>query len=67
MSREPWRTPEDVTQSSSSESTAAAERQRHSADTLSERYSVECATRTLQLSHAGVIELAPPLADVELN
>lgn len=58
--------PEDITQNNN-KSTAPPERQRHSPDTLSECYSVECASHTLELLHAGVIELAPPFADVELN
>lgn len=59
-------TPEDMTQNNN-KSAAPPERQHHSPDTLSEWYSVECASHTLELLHAGVIKLAPPFADVELN
>lgn len=49
------------------ESKGPRERQHHSPDTLSECYSVECASHTLELLHAGVIKLAPPFTDVSLN
>lgn len=48
-------------------STGPPERQHHSPATLSECYSVESASHTLELLHARVIKLAPPFTDVSLN
>lgn len=59
-------TQEDMTESNN-KSAAPPERQHHSPGALSECYSVECATHTLELLHGEVIKLAPPFTDVELN